>query len=73
MIMDEVKTVQHALIASIRESSTFNPNIQIAPVCILWPDKERQWEVVIPALQNSMPELVVFGKSSDLGRTCATN
>ncbi len=55
MIMNEVKTVQHALINAIRQSSTFNPNTQVAPLCILWTDKDRQWQSIIPALQNAVP------------------
>ena len=61
MKKSEVKTVQQALINAIRQSSTFNPNTQVAPVCILWTDKDRQWEAIIPALQKAMPELLVLG------------
>lgn len=62
MIMSEVETVQYALINAIRQSSTFNPNTQVAPLCILWTDKDRQWESIIPALQNAVPELLVLGE-----------
>lgn len=30
------------LIAAIRSSALFNLDIQVAPACILWPDRERQ-------------------------------
>lgn len=69
MDMNEFKTVQQALISVIRQSSVFNPNIQVAPACILWPDKDRQWEAIIPALQNAMPELLVFGEYNPSSRT----
>ena len=49
------------LIRSIRSASAYNPEIQVAPVCILWPDPERQWESIIPMLQQNMPELCVLG------------
>lgn len=49
------------LIRSIRSASAYNPEIQVAPVCILWPDPERQWESIIPMLQQNMPELYVLG------------
>lgn len=39
MSMNEVKTVQQALVNAIRQSSVFNPNIQVKPACILWPVK----------------------------------
>ena len=49
------------LLSSIRDAAVFNPEVQVAPVCILWPDRDRQWEAVIPRLQNEMPELLVLG------------
>ena len=49
------------LIKSIRNAGVFNPEIQTAPACILWPDRDRQWEAVIPALQSALPELMVLG------------
>ena len=33
---------------SIRDTAIYNPEAQIAPCCILWPDKDRQWEASIP-------------------------
>lgn len=50
------------LIKTVRSASVFNAQIQEPPACILWPDKERQWEAIIPRLQEQMPELCVFGK-----------
>ena len=49
------------LIQSVRSSATFNPEVQVAPACILWPDKDRQWEAVIPRLMTEMTELFVLG------------
>ena len=60
--MSEVKTVQGALVSEIRKSSAFNPDTQVAPACILWTDKDRQWEVIISSLQGAMPELFVLGE-----------
>ena len=33
----------------------------IRPEVILWPDPERQWEAVIPILQERLPALLVLG------------
>lgn len=55
-----MKLLEH-LIRSIRSASAYNPEIQVAPVCILWPDPERQWKSIIPMLQQNMPELCVLG------------
>ena len=49
------------LIKTLRDSAIFNPEVQVAPSCILWPDKERQWEAVIPRLQSELTELLVLG------------
>lgn len=49
------------LIHSIRSAATYNPELQAAPACVLWPDKERQWEAVVSELQLEMPELLVLG------------
>src|SRR6056297_3893896 len=53
-----VDTLQHTL----RAAAEYNPEVQVAPACILWPDKERQWEAVIPRVQAEMPELFVLGE-----------
>ena len=58
-----------ALVKAIRSASVFNPDVQVAPACILWPDKDRQWEAVIPRLQGEMPELLVLGDYAPEKRT----
>lgn len=54
--------VIEALVKSLRSGFVHNPDVQAAPACIMWPDRDRQWEAVIPRLQNKMPELFVLGK-----------
>ncbi|WP_198426502.1 hypothetical protein, partial [Acinetobacter baumannii] len=49
------------LLKAIRDAGIYNPDIQVAPTCILWPDRDRQWEAVIPVLQAELPELLVLG------------
>lgn len=53
--------VVECLVRAIHDSAIFNPDIQVAPACILWPDRDRQWEAVIPVLQAELPELMVLG------------
>ena len=55
-----MKLLNH-LIQSICSTAVYNPEIQVAPVCIMWPDPEWQWESIIPMLQQNMPELCVLG------------
>ncbi len=49
------------LLKSLHDASKYNPEVQAAPACILWPDHGRQWEAVIPRLQEGLPELVILG------------
>jgi hypothetical protein len=46
---------------TLRNAAVFNPEVQAAPACILWPDRDRQWEAVIPRLQCDLPELLILG------------
>lgn len=58
-----MRVIEH-LVQAIRKTAEYNPAAQAAPFCILWPDKERQWEKIIPVLQAAMPELFVLGDYS---------
>jgi hypothetical protein len=49
------------LLKAVRSAAVFNPEVQVAPACILWPDRDRQWEAVIPVLQAELPELLILG------------
>ena len=31
------------LLKAIRSAAVYNPDAQVAPACILWPDRDRQW------------------------------
>lgn len=55
-----MRVIEH-LVKTLRGSAVFNPEVQVAPACILWPDKDRQWEAVIPRLQSELGELLVLG------------
>jgi hypothetical protein len=50
------------LIKSIRSAAVYNPDVQASPSCILWTDRDRQWEAIIPRLKTEMPELFVLGE-----------
>jgi len=41
-------TVKDHLIHSLRRAGKYNRFEQIQPAAILWPDKNRHWEPVIP-------------------------
>jgi hypothetical protein len=49
------------LLKTIRGAAVFNPEVQVPPACVLWPDRDRQWESIIPRIQIELPELLVLG------------
>jgi len=49
------------LIVKLRQAATYNANKQMAPVAILWTDKESQWLPVMQTIQAQVPELLVLG------------
>ncbi len=55
-----MRVIEH-FIKEIRQAAVYNSDVQVAPACILWTDSDRQWEAVIPQLQNELPELFVLG------------
>ncbi|OGQ87942.1 MAG: alkaline phosphatase [Deltaproteobacteria bacterium RIFOXYD12_FULL_56_24] len=63
-----MRMMEH-LLNAVREAAVFNPEVQVAPACILWPDRDRQWEAVIPLLQAELPELFILGDYAPERRT----
>jgi len=57
------------LLKAVRDAAVYNPEVQVAPACILWPDRHRQWETVIPLLQVELPELLILGDYAPDKRT----
>jgi len=43
-------SVKGQLIQAVRSSNVFNPEVQVAPACILWPDRDRQCSPSDPSL-----------------------
>ncbi|MFP4183467.1 MAG: BREX-1 system phosphatase PglZ type B [Halorhodospira sp.] len=61
LLEEQQQTVAQALIGAVRRAARYNAEVETAPHCILWPDREQQWQSVIPQLQGEMPELLVLG------------
>lgn len=49
------------IILALQQAAKHNSSIMVSPEVILWPDPENQWLTVIPALQEALPELLVYG------------
>jgi hypothetical protein len=55
-----MKVLDH-LLKAVRNTAEFNPEVLVAPACILWPDRDRQWEEIMPLLRVELPELLTLG------------
>ncbi len=53
-------TVREELLGALRSASDHNRSDVVPPAAVLWTDKERRWEPVIPTLRESLP-LLTFG------------
>ncbi len=66
--MNDRATFLDALVAAIGRAGDFNKNDQARPAAILWPDKERQWEPLLPALRLRLT-LLTLGSYDPAART----
>ena len=58
-------TFLESLVAAIEEASEYNSQDQVPPAAVLWPDGERQWESLLPALRNQLPVFALGEYSPD--------
>lgn len=64
-----MRRVVDDLLQAVRGAAVYNPEVQVPPACILWPDRDRQWEAVVPRLRTEMPEFLVLGNYDPERRT----
>jgi hypothetical protein len=62
-------TVLDALLLSLSRAGEYNRDDQVAPAVVLWPDKERQWEPVVPLLRDQLPHLFTLGPYAPQSKT----
>ena len=55
------QTVLDAVLNSLRRASRYNRSDQESPAVVLWTDKDRQWEPLLPRLRASLPQLLTLG------------
>jgi hypothetical protein len=56
-------TVLDALAETLQGIGKANTsNYQVAPAAVLWPDKERLWEAIVPRLRTRRLALLTFGR-----------
>ncbi len=49
------------VIQALKQAENHNSSVMVKPEVILWPDPENQWVDVIGILQESMPQLLIYG------------
>lgn len=54
-------TVLQAMVQALQKALHFNAGVQVAPACILWPDKDNAWLPALPALRQQLPQLLTLG------------
>ncbi len=62
-------SIMDLLMKAITDAAVNNPDVQVAPACILWPDRDSQWEAVIPRIRNELKELCILGDYAPEKRT----
>ena len=63
-----MKVIEH-LKNSIRATANYNPEVEVKPHCIIWTDKAKQWESILPRLKVEMEELLSLGDYMPSERT----
>lgn len=62
-------SLHNKLTDCLQKAAHHNSQTMTRPEVILWPDPERQWEAVIPILQEQLPALLVLGAFQPAKRT----
>jgi len=55
--MTQPTTFLDALIKSLQDAGVYNKNDMCPPATVMWPDKDRQWEPLLPLLRRHLPIL----------------
>ncbi|OJF91481.1 hypothetical protein AX761_22355 [Rhizobium sp. 58] len=58
-----------ALVTALREAASHNPAAEAPPEAIVWCDANREFEPLIPALRERLPELLTYGDFDLASRT----
>ena len=55
-------SIYDKVVNALKQAEQHNSSIMVKPEVILWPDPERQWNEVIPIMQEDLPQLISYGK-----------
>jgi hypothetical protein len=62
-----VMTTLQEIVGLLKNAGAYNRNDQVGPAVILWSDKERQWEHLLPLLRPTLPEVLTLSDAYDQG------
>ena len=54
MTTDGGERVLDALVTALERAGAYSQNDQTRPAAVLWPDRERQWEALVPRLRSRL-------------------
>ena len=57
--LSDTDTFFDAFVAALRRASDYNKGDQTPPAAVLWTDKDRQWEPLVPRLRVELPLLTL--------------
>jgi hypothetical protein len=57
--MSDQVTFLDALVEAMKRAGRYNKNDQVPPAVVLWTDKDRQWEPLLPLLRERLPLLTL--------------
>src|SRR5258708_32102830 len=57
--MSDQVTFRGALGEAMKRAGRYNKNDQVPPAVVLWTDKDRQWEPLLPVLRERLPLLTL--------------
>src|SRR5262245_34720141 len=61
MKLSVASTLLEAVKESLANAGRFNAGDAVAPVAILWPDAQSEWQSLISRLRTLLPELLTLG------------
>ena len=56
-----IYSIYDKVLQAIKQAENHNSNLMVKPEVILWPDPENQWLDVMEILQESLPQVLIYG------------
>ena len=54
-------SIYDKVLLALKQAENHNSNLMVKPEVILWPDPENQWVDVMEVLQESLPQILIYG------------